>query len=71
MDPSDLDNHKATETVEFGLFRKKVYDKVLQKIFKTLETPSQEGEAVKCGDGISHVLFPGISIHSLDGEEAW
>jgi hypothetical protein len=33
-------------------------------------TPSQEGETVTCGDDITRVLFPGIPIHSLDGEEA-
>ncbi|KAF8525390.1 hypothetical protein JB92DRAFT_3081668 [Gautieria morchelliformis] len=29
------------------------------------------GEAVKCGDEIHRVLFPGIAVHSLDGEEAY
>jgi hypothetical protein len=40
-------------------------------MFQSLELPSQEGEAVKCGDGVHRVFFPAIPIHSLDGEEAW
>jgi hypothetical protein len=71
VDPSDPNDRKASETVAFGLFKREVYHKVLAKIFKSLEIPSQEGEAVNCGDGIFRVFFPGIPIHSLDGEEAW
>jgi len=43
---------------------------VLKKIFNSLEIRSQQGEAVKCGDGVHRVLFPGIPIQSVDGEEA-
>ena len=57
--------------MEFGLFKREVYHKVLKQIFKSLEVPSQEGEAVQYGDNISRVFFPGICIQSLDGEEAW
>lgn len=71
MDPEDPEDRSASEAVAFGLFKWEVYHKVLQRIFQTLQLPSQEGEAVKCGDGIHHVFFPGIIIHSLDGEEAW
>jgi len=52
------------------LFKQEVYHKVLKKIFKSLEICSQQGEAVKCGDGVHCVLFPGIPIQSVDGEEA-
>ena len=71
MDPSDPNDRKASDKVAFGLFKWEVYHKILQRIFKTLEIPSQQGEAVKCGNGLHCVLFPGIPIHTLDGEEAW
>ena len=70
MDPSDPNDHKAADTVAFGLFKREVYHKVLKKIFNSLEICSQQGEAVKCGDGVHRVLFPGIPIQSVDGEEA-
>ena len=71
MDPSDPNDRKASDNVAFGLFKWEVYHKILQRIFKSLEIPSQQGEAVKCGDGLHRVLFPGVPIHALDGEEAW
>ncbi|KAF8520305.1 hypothetical protein JB92DRAFT_3285845 [Gautieria morchelliformis] len=71
IDPSDPEDHTATEKTVFGLFKREVYHKILKKIFYSLELRSQEGEAVKCGDEIHRVLFPGIAVHSLDGEEAY
>ena len=56
--------------MEFQLFKRQVYHKVLDVIFKSLKQPSQEGQAVTCGDGITRVFFPAIPIHSLDSEEA-
>jgi len=70
VDPSDPNDCKAADTVAFGLFKREVYHKVLKKIFNSLEIRSQQGEAVKCGDGVHRVLFPGIPIQSVDGEEA-
>ncbi|KAF8521655.1 hypothetical protein JB92DRAFT_3275059 [Gautieria morchelliformis] len=71
IDPSDPEDRTATEKTVFGLFKREVYHKILKKIFHSLELRSQEGEAVKCGDEIHRVLFPGIAVHSLDGEEAY
>ncbi|KAF8516875.1 hypothetical protein JB92DRAFT_3082636 [Gautieria morchelliformis] len=71
IDPSDPEDCTATEKTVFGLFKREVYHKILKKIFHSLELQSQEGEAVKCGDKIHRVLFPGIAVHSLDGEEAY
>ncbi|KAF8513220.1 hypothetical protein JB92DRAFT_2721854, partial [Gautieria morchelliformis] len=47
-----------------------IYHKILRKMLRSLEHISQEGEAVKCGDEIHRVFFPGIAIQSLDMEEA-
>ncbi|KAF8527226.1 hypothetical protein JB92DRAFT_3081531 [Gautieria morchelliformis] len=63
VDPGDPDD-------PFGRFKRDIYHKILQKMLRSLEHISQEGEAVKCGDEIHHVFFPGIAIQSLDMEEA-
>lgn len=47
-----------------------MYQKVLKKVFRTLKTRSQNGEAHRCADGVNRVLHPGILIESQDAEEA-
>ncbi|KAF8586450.1 hypothetical protein K439DRAFT_1646238 [Ramaria rubella] len=61
---------KKSQQIPFALFKREVYHKILRKIFSSLIDPSKYGQAVKCGDSIHHVLFPGFYILSLDGEEA-
>jgi hypothetical protein len=39
-------------------------------MLQTLRYPSRFGELITCGDGKKRVLYPGILIASLDGEEA-
>ncbi|HEV7737653.1 MAG TPA: hypothetical protein VGO47_09830, partial [Chlamydiales bacterium] len=57
-------------SVEIAQFKRQVYHKVCDHIFDSLRNPSHYGGAVKCGDGISRVLFPGFLIHAVDGKEA-
>jgi hypothetical protein len=39
-------------------------------MFEPLEEPSHGGMTLRCGDRIQRVLYPGIPIEALDGEEA-
>lgn len=71
-DPKKRDEgvSKNKEDTEFQRFRREVYHKVLAIIFESVCKRSHQGEGVKCGDGLARVLFPGLHILSLDGEEA-
>jgi len=42
----------------------------LKVIFKSLRHRSHGGDAHRCADGISRILYPGILIESQDAEEA-
>ncbi|KAF8497002.1 hypothetical protein JB92DRAFT_2834490 [Gautieria morchelliformis] len=70
VDPGDPDYRTQKEKVAFGRFKQDIYHKILRRMLRSLEHISQEGEAVKCGDEIHGVFFPGIAIQSLDMEEA-
>ena len=39
-------------------------------MFASLVGPSHHGDCLNCGDMIERVIYPGILIKSLDGEEA-
>lgn len=69
-DPYDPKSRTAAQKEEFAHFRRELYQKILEKVFKTLRCRSHYGEAHKCADGISRVLYPGILIESQDAEEA-
>ncbi|KJA13763.1 hypothetical protein HYPSUDRAFT_72879 [Hypholoma sublateritium FD-334 SS-4] len=69
-DPSDPASCSASQQEKFSHFKREVYQKVLKKVFQSLKTRSQNGEAHCCGDGISRVLYSGILIKSQDAEEA-
>jgi hypothetical protein len=58
-------------SVKVAQFKREVYHEIFRIILKTLRKPSKYGEAVKCGDSIVRVLFPGFIIHAVDGEEAY
>lgn len=60
----------GTDSVKFAKFKREVYHKVLCIIFSTLKDPSQIGDTIHCGDSIMRVIYPGIIIQALDGEEA-
>lgn len=70
MDPGDPDERNARETLEFAHFKRVVYHKVASRVFSSLRRRSHSGEAMRCGDGATRVLHPGIIIESQDGEEA-
>jgi Plavaka transposase len=42
----------------------------VSRVFSSLRQRSHSGEAMRCGDGVTRVLYPGILIESQDGEEA-
>ena len=56
--------------MEFAHFKREVYQKILSRIFASLQPRSQRGETHHCNDGISRILYPGVLIESQDGEEA-
>ena len=56
---------------EFTKFLRKVYHEAMHIILEPLEAASHLGRAVRCGDGIARVVFPGIYIASMDFEEQY
>jgi hypothetical protein len=71
LDPSDPSSRSASQKEEFSRFKNEVYQKVLQKVFSSLQHRSHNGDAHLCAaDGITRVLYPGILIESQDAEEA-
>ena len=42
----------------------------MKVIFEPIKQPARNGIAALCGDRIQRVLYPGIPIQALDGEEA-
>ena len=69
-DPAHPSDRGAAETLEFAHFKREVYQKILSRIFASLQSRSQCGETHSCNDGISRILYPGVLIESQDGEEA-
>ena len=69
-DPSDPTSRSAAEKEEFAHFKREVYQKILKKVFRSLKQRSNNGEAHRCADGISRIIYPGILIESQDAEEA-
>jgi len=70
IDPSDPSSRSSVESEEFAHFKRDIYQKVLTIVFKSLRNRSRNGDAHRCGDGISRILYPGILIESQDAEEA-
>jgi len=69
-DPKDPSNRNASETVEFGKFKREIYQLILSRIFGSLGRRSRNGEAHICNDNITRILHPGMLIESQDGEES-
>lgn len=69
-DPAHPSDWGTAETLEFAHFKREVYQKILGRIFASLQPRSQRGETHHCNDGISRILYPGVLIESQDGEEA-
>jgi len=70
IDTSDPSSRSSSETEEFAHFKRDIYQKVLEIIFKSLKQRSHNGDTHCCGDGVSRILYPGILIESQDAEEA-
>jgi len=69
-DPGDPSERNDAATLDFARFKREVYHKVLELIFTSCHSRSYFGEALRCGDNFKRVLYPGVPILSLDGEEA-
>ncbi|KIJ35457.1 hypothetical protein M422DRAFT_180706 [Sphaerobolus stellatus SS14] len=72
------DPNETTETeddsassVELAEFKREIYHKIHNVIFRSIRRRSRSGEAVRCGDKITRILHPGFLIHAVDGEEAY
>ncbi|KAF8156731.1 hypothetical protein B0H34DRAFT_675152 [Crassisporium funariophilum] len=50
-------------------FKRVIWHESFRKLLESLKNPSNIGYMVKCGDGVSHHLFPFICILSADYEE--
>jgi hypothetical protein len=70
IDSSDPSSRSSAETEGFAHFKRDIYQKVLKIIFKSLRDRSHSGDAHRCADDISRILYPGILIESQDAEEA-
>jgi hypothetical protein len=69
-DPGDPDSRTQRQKLDFSNFKREVYHKVLEVVFIPLRSPSCSGMAITCGDNVTRVLYSGIPIETLDGEEA-
>src|ERR1700683_2169108 len=69
-DPGDPADRNSPRTLEYANFKRRVYHKVMGVIFEPMENPSRSGMTLRCGDSIQCILYPGIPIECLDGEEA-
>ncbi|KAJ7161962.1 hypothetical protein C8R43DRAFT_1123671 [Mycena crocata] len=58
---------------EYDQLKRKIYHAVCQVILASLEPRSRNGEALRFGDGVTRIAYPGILIESMDFEElaAW
>ena len=69
-DEGNRDDRTAAQKIAFARFKREVYHKVFRVIFDTLVRPSNHGEAVRCSDLFTRVLWPGVLIDSVDYQEA-
>jgi hypothetical protein len=69
-DPGDPADRNSPRTLEYANFKRNVYQKVVDVIFKSLKGASHYGMVIGCGDKVQWVLYPGIPIEALDGKEA-
>ncbi|KAJ7493651.1 hypothetical protein FB451DRAFT_1164530 [Mycena latifolia] len=70
VDPKTL---KSSERAEYDRLKRIIYREVCHLVLAALKKRSHNGEAVKFGDGIIHIGYPGVLIESMDFEElaAW
>ena len=68
-DPAHPSDRGTAETLEFGHFKRDIYQKILGKVFASLRQRSQRGDTNHCSDNITRILYPGVLIESQDGEE--
>ncbi|KAJ7267758.1 hypothetical protein C8J57DRAFT_1181509 [Mycena rebaudengoi] len=70
IDPKTL---KGVRRTEYDGLKRKIYHTVCRVVMASLEPRSRNGEAVRFGDGVTRVAYPGILIESMDFEEmaAW
>ncbi|KAJ7142518.1 hypothetical protein C8R44DRAFT_603110 [Mycena epipterygia] len=71
----EIDPNTLTGTVrsEYDRLKRLIYRGVCHFVMASLEQRSHNGEALRFGDGITRVAYPGVLIESMDFEEiaAW
>jgi hypothetical protein len=70
IDPKTL---TGARRAEYDRLKRRIYHGVCRVILASLERRSRNGEALRFGDGITRIGYPGILIQSMDFEEvaAW
>ncbi|KAJ7204541.1 hypothetical protein C8J57DRAFT_1100775 [Mycena rebaudengoi] len=70
VDPKTL---SGTSRAEYDRLKRQIYHTVCEVVLASLKSRSQNGEAIRLGDGVTRVAYPGILVESMDFEElaAW
>jgi hypothetical protein len=70
IDPKTL---RGAQRVEFDRVKRLIYHTVCGTVFASLRSRSRNGEALRFGDGVTRIGYPGVLIESMDFEElaAW
>ncbi|KAF8495052.1 hypothetical protein BU17DRAFT_72535 [Hysterangium stoloniferum] len=69
-DPHDPKSQTEAQKTAFAFLKRSIYYQVLRIALQPLQHPSLYGEAVTCSNSVQQVLTTGITIQSVDGEEA-
>lgn len=70
IDPKTL---SGARRAEYDRLKRKIYHAVCEMVLASLEPRSRNGEAIRFGEGVTRIAYPGILIESMDFEElaAW
>ncbi|KAJ7240882.1 hypothetical protein C8J57DRAFT_1477982 [Mycena rebaudengoi] len=70
IDPKTLSGASRSE---YDRLKRQIYHTVCEVVFASLESRSRNGEAIRFGDGVTRIAYPGILVESMDFEEmaAW
>ncbi|KAJ7092345.1 hypothetical protein B0H15DRAFT_905706 [Mycena belliarum] len=64
---------RGTRRAEYDRLKREIYHTVCMVVLASLEPRSRNGEALRFGDGVTRIAYPGILVESMDFEElaAW
>ncbi|VDB88187.1 unnamed protein product [Peniophora sp. CBMAI 1063] len=69
-DPPGLKDWPKTDQKAWARFKRRLYQKVLGRIWDTCRKKAKNGGAVECSDLVTRSLHPAVHVLSLDAEEA-